>query len=397
VSSMPAASTSREPLEFSLVRGGPLYRLRRSLGLVPDNHLGLAVRTAIVVAITWVPIIVGAVVEGRAFEGQGSDPLLRHFGIHGRLLLSVPLLIFAEATMERMVPILVKHFTASGLVTEDITPQFAAILRSAERLRDSLWGEVFVLVSVAGTLFSGSAQVLGEEMAWVADQSGRAAVGFAGWWFLFVGRAVFTGLIAIWLWRFFVGWVLVWRITALDLRLVPSHPDGAGGLGFMQNLSRAAAPIVLATSVVLAGRWAHDVLYHGTHLDSLVPQLVAYVAIVLVVFLMPLLLLGRNLWAFKHRSLLQYATLIGQQGRLVDEKWIRGHNVGEPAILAAPEIGPVADAITLYDAVSRIRVVPVGLQAVLPLLVAALLPMLPVAAIEIPVKDLVLKLAGALI
>jgi hypothetical protein len=314
------------------------------------------------------------------------------------LLLAVPLLIFAEAMMERVVPLLVRHFTISGLVGVESAARFAAILRSIERLRDSIWGEAFLLVSIAGVIcLSLFSNTLGEEMSWATDHSGRAGIGFAGWWFLIVGRAVFTGLLAIWVWRFFVGWVLVWRITGLDLRLVPSHPDGAGGLGFLQGISKANAPIVLAISIVIAGRWAHEVLYHGTHLESLVPQAAAYLVIVLVVCLVPLLLFCRNLWIFKYRSLLEYGTLVGQQGRLVDEKWIRGRNVGEPPILSASEIGPVADANTMYEAVDRMRWVPIRTQAIVPLLAAALLPMLPVAALEIPVKDLVLKLAGSLI
>src|SRR6187399_577159 len=99
-----ADTTMLEGMDFSLVRGGPLYGFRRAIGLIPKKGFGLAERAAAIVAITWVPIVAGAVLGGRAFEGQGSDPLLRHFAIHARLLLSAPLLICAETLVEQIVP-----------------------------------------------------------------------------------------------------------------------------------------------------------------------------------------------------------------------------------------------------------------------------------------------------
>ena len=84
-------------------------------------------------------------------------------------------------------------------------------------------------------------------------------------------RPIFISLLVIWIWRMLALWVLVWRISAIDLRLVASHPDHVGGLGFLEGAAVACAPVVLAISVVLAGRWGHEVLYHGVHVDSLKP------------------------------------------------------------------------------------------------------------------------------
>ncbi len=84
-------------------------------------------------------------------------------------------------------------------------------------------------------------------------------------------------------------WVLVWKISKLDLRLVASHPDRVGGLGFLEGATVACAPVVLAISVVLAGRWAHEVLYHGVHVDSIKPLAIAFVITMLIAFNGPLL------------------------------------------------------------------------------------------------------------
>lgn len=66
-------------------------------------------------------------------------------------------------------------------------------------------------------------------------------------------------------------------------------------------------------------------------------------------------------------------------------------------LLDAPELGPVADTVSMYEAVARIKPVPLGTQAVVAVVAPALLPMLPVIALEVPVKDTLLKLLGVLI
>jgi hypothetical protein len=51
----------------------------------------------------------------------------------------------------------------------------------------------------------------------------------------------------------------------------------------------------------------------------------------------------------------------------------------------------------MYEAVKRIKPVPLGKPSWLAVVIPALLPMIPVVAIKVPVKDTLLKLLGALI
>ena len=66
-------------------------------------------------------------------------------------------------------------------------------------------------------------------------------------------------------------------------------------------------------------------------------------------------------------------------------------------LLDAPEIGPVADANAMYDAVKKMRVVPIGKGAVMKVLLPIASLFIVVAALQIPLKDLLLKLAKALV
>ncbi|HYI97844.1 MAG TPA: hypothetical protein VEX68_30170 [Bryobacteraceae bacterium] len=385
--------------EFSLIHGGPFYGVRKALGFVPGTGFRLARQTAILVAVLWLPVVIGAIAEHRLLPGEGSDPLFRHFGIHARLLVAIPLLIYAEVVMERIVPSVVRQFTLAGLVFGRTQDEFIEILHRAQKLRDSIWGKLLVggvlLFSIVLAKFH---PLLSDEVAWTGSSDVHTPqFGFAGWWFLYVGRLVFIGLLTLWAWRLLVGWRLILWISRLDLHLVPSHPDRAGGLGFVQHVSIADAFIVLAISVVLAGRWGHDVLYHSMHIDSLKLLVAAYVVMVLILFLGPLLFFSKSLRRFQREALLQYSALVGTQGRLVHRKWIKGEEIGDQPILDSPELSCVADTNTVFDAVEHMRVLPIGKEAVIPLILAAAVPMLPVFAIQVPLKELLLKIATSLI
>ena len=66
-------------------------------------------------------------------------------------------------------------------------------------------------------------------------------------------------------------------------------------------------------------------------------------------------------------------------------------------ILDAPEIGPIADAAAMYDAVKHMRVVPIGKGAMVKILVPIVLQMIVVAALQVPLKNLLLKLVKTLV
>jgi hypothetical protein len=82
---------------------------------------------------------------------------------------------------------------------------------------------------------------------------------------------------------------------------------------------------------------------------------------------------------------------------LVHRRWILRQPVTDTPLLDAPEIGPVADAAAMYDAVTRMRIAPIGKASIVKILVPMVLPMLIVAALQIPFKDLLLKLLKALV
>jgi hypothetical protein len=232
-------------------------------------------------------------------------------------------------------------------------------------------------------------------MAWALDADGT--LGFGGWWFAYVVRPIFLALVMAWLWRMLLVAYWFWRVGRLGLSLVPTHPDRTGGMAFVEKVPGAFALVTFALSAVIASRWAHEVAYHDATLRSFMQPALAFVVLWTLFALLPLLALAPALAGARGRAIPAYSTLVGEQGRLVHRRWILHEPLGEAPLLDAPEIGPVADAASLFDAVKRMRMAPIGKGSVVRILVPIALPMLMVAVLQIPLKDLLLKLVKAVV
>jgi hypothetical protein len=392
------AATGDDGLSFSLVGRDALERLERASGLAPRAGLGVGRRILFFAALTWVPIVAARAVALSQLSESPPEPLLRHFGVHARCLIATPIFIAAEAVAASILPRIVGYFVTSGLV-QDEAP-FRAAVRDAERLRDS-WIASAVLVGLTALAAIRAAETAldSDALSWAVTAAAPLprALTFAGRWYLYVSLPVFIYLGLRWLWRLAVWTLFLRRIARLDLRLVPTHPDGAGGLGFLEQAPVVFAPVVFALSAVMASRWGHEVLYHGAHVAEMRLPVGAFVVVVLLLFLGPLLVFSGPLLRLKRRSLFEYGALVGRHGYLVERRWIRGEPVDDQGLLSAPELGPVADTITLYESITRIRPTAFRRGPAIALAAAALVPMIPVFLIEIPVKDLLAKIAGALL
>lgn len=383
-------------LHVSLVRGDPAFRMQQRIGLIPSGGLGLGRRALLLALFTWLPIVVWAALAGRALPGVVDEPLLRHFGIHVRCLVAIPLLILAEGLAHAVSTRVVPYFVTSGLVKDEDRATFHDVVRGIVRLRDSTRPWMLIVGLVLGWTILRPVTLDPHEIAWAADAPAAPRLGFGGWWFLVVARPVYLALLLGWVWRLVLLLLLLRRIAKLELAIVPSHPDKAGGLAFLEEMPAAFSLVVLACSAVIASRWAHDVLYHSVHVGSLRLPAIAFLVLVLLVFLAPLFVFAPRLARTRRIALHEYGALVGEHGRLVRRRWIERRPITDEALLSAPELGPVADTVALYDAVASMRTAPIGKRAVLSVLVPAALPLLVVAAIEIPIRELLVKLLATL-
>ncbi|MFM0644590.1 hypothetical protein PQR14_09675 [Paraburkholderia bryophila] len=384
-------------LDLSLVRGDIGFRLQRRLGLIPAEGMGTARRALIFATVTWLPLAIWALLTGRLADSDGHDTFLAHFGIHARCLIAIPLLVIAEGVAQKSVPPLLHYFVESGLVAADRIPPFRALVASMVRLRDSVSPWIFILSIVVAWSTAGAVFSRLEDLSWKNADDAANGLTFGGWWFIVVIRPLFTALLLAWLWRACLVFILILKLAHFPLSLVPTHPDRLAGLGFVERLSFIFSPVAFALSTVAAASFAHDVVYHGVNAMDIKALLIATAVLVSFIFLVPFAPLTLLLVKVKRQAILDYGGIAGQHGRLVRARWILGKDIGAPAILDAPELGPVADVQALFDAVRRMRTFPVGKLGVLAIAGPAVLPMLYVVAIQFPLTSLVGKVIKTLI
>ena len=119
---------------------------------------------------------------------------------------------------------------------------------------DSVSREVLMLafVYLVGVLYVWPRYIALDMETWYATPTGGARrLALAGWWFVYVSLPLFQFMLFRWYFRLFIWIRFLWQVTRCQLTLVPTHPDGSGGLGFLANIVVAflhgLVPIILVS------------------------------------------------------------------------------------------------------------------------------------------------------
>ncbi len=388
------ASSAPVSAAFSLIENEAPLRWLRCVHLVPTDSLGALRRALFLALLTWLPIVAWAVLTGRANASSGES-LIHHYGVHMRCLVVIPLLILAEPMLQRKLKSIMAKLAQTALVDPQMRERFDATCAGVVRLwRASLPWVLGIALAIAWSLVD-RAHDYEDAMSWALDGSGGLA--FGGWWFGYVVRPIFLVLMLGWMWRILLISWWFWRVGQLDLSLVPTHPDRTGGIAFVQKLPSAFALVTLALSAQLASRWAHEIVHHAASLATFTQPVILFAVLWTLLLLLPLFCLAPTLNSVRRRSVAEYSQLVGKQGRLVHRRWVEGAHVEHEPILDAPEIGPVADAAAMYESVKTIRRVPIGKSSLVLIIVPLAVPLVLVAALQIPLKEMLLKLVKALV
>lgn len=250
-----------EPGDFSIVLGGPIYQLLRRAYL-SDDALQLVHRRILAFSvITWLPLLVLSAWEGRAWAGGVRIPFLFDVEAHVRFLLALPLLIWAELVVNQRMRGVVRGFLDRRLIPEHERGRFDQAIQSAMRLRNSVAAELLLVAFVYGVGSIGRDYIAVDATTWAAGTAGASGqFSMAGWWNAFFSLPIFQFVLLRWYFRLVVWTRFLWHVSRIDLRLVPTHPDRAGGLGFLGNIAYAFAPLLIAQGALLSGLFANRIL-----------------------------------------------------------------------------------------------------------------------------------------
>jgi len=392
------SGTASEP-DFSFVLGGPLFQFLRRTHLSGDALTMVRRRVIVMALVAWLPLLVISALQGKATKGSVAVPFVMDLEQHVRFLVALPLLVIAELVVHRRMRPIVQLFRERNIIPEATLDRFHAVIEAAFALRNSVVAELLLLAIVYGV----GIQVVWRHFialnanTWYATPSVHGPVlTAAGIWYGYVSLPIFQFLLCRWYFRVFIWARFLYRVSRLELSLVPTHPDRLGGLGFLASTVYAFAPLAAAHGAMLAGPFANRIFYMGAKVGEFRMEAVALVALVLCMVFGPLLVFVPRLAEARRRGLREYGTFAETYTRAFAERWLGGGTPRDEAMLGSGDIQSLADLGNSYEVVRTMRAVPITKEALFQLGLVTFAPLLPLLLTAMPLEELLTKMFGLL-
>jgi hypothetical protein len=373
--------------QFSLLTGGPFYQLSRRLHLLSPRG---TLRVFRVATVLWLPIALGT--GGRLLLGYAPDPLVYDISVHTRFLISWPLLVLAG----RLVDV-----QANVVVTQLYNGQFArradldAIFDRAERLRDNAWVEA----AIAAVALAGGAATLLGLIGPSGVVHGGATAGHSLMRFYYAGFGLpLLQFVAVrWLWRWGVWSYTIIMVSRLPLRTLGTHPDRAGGLGFVGAPLTGFSAFVASLASVLSAAWLTQILEGRMTAPAALPTLLVFLVSMFAIGYGPLLFFTPHLYKAQRKALNVYGPLALDYMRQFHLKWIDRRRETTEALIGNPDIQSMADMGNAFNVVLQTRIFIFGKKKLIELWLAAVVPMLPLVATVISITEVFKRLGNTLV
>ena len=383
-----------KPPEFSLVLGGPLYQFFQRARLSGPEMELVRRRVIVIAGVAWLPLLLLALIGGHALGGPLELPFLYDIEAHVRFLVALPILIVAEVIVHSRIRPIVKRFVERNLILPEDKPKFHAAINSAVRIRNSMTVELVLLILVYTIgLWVWRNQIATGTPSWYANADGsQMHLTLAGYWYVFVSIPIFQFIFLRWYVRFFVWFLFLWRVSRLNLQLIATHPDRAGGLGFLGESAYAFGPILFAQGTILAGLLASRVLHGGENVLSFKMEALGFVAFFILLVLSPLVSFNQHLARAKSEGLRDYGGLASRYVQAFKKKWIKEGVPNAEELLGSADFQSLADLGSSYEVVQEMRPVPFGLMDVARLAVITAAPLLPLTLTIFSLEELLTRL-----
>ena len=302
-----------------------------------------------------------------------------------------------ERLVEERLRAHLRQFVRAPLLAPGSQPAAVDAVVWALRRRDLPLAEMICAVAAYAITLGGAWLALGADASsWLVTVGPEGArLTAAGWWCALVSSPLFWFLLLRWLWRHAVWGLLLRDLARLELRLVATHPDGAGGLAFIGQYPNAFAAFVFALSCVLGAAIARTLLQGELTAPAYGQLMAAWLVVVIILFGAPLLAFTRPLRQLKEATLLVAGSVATRRERAV-ERELLGDNIAAPADAEAKAAGETPDPAKLYAAAKSLSTFLISRSAIVPVAAAALLPLVAAGATQLPVREL-LKIARSLL
>lgn len=385
-----SSSTTPHPDEprvtaFLASHGGPFFNLQAQLRLLRENSLRAAPRAALFVFLAWgIPLLLGLPRSFSLEPGEGA--YLADLSVWAKFVVAIGAFVLAEQQVEQGLRAQLRQLVIAPIIAPTSISRAAAIVSAALRRRDLWWVELgcLLLAVCAAVLSYQNFRVL-QSSSWAVEHlPGGNRVTVAGWWSICFSLPLFVFLFTRGVWRHLVWAYLLRGIAKLELRLVATHPDGKGGLGFVARYPNAYSLFVFGMSCAIATQIAKHFINQEISGTTLSIVMGGWLAVVLAFFAYPLSAFTPPLARLKQNGLIVLGAQATRFFRAAERKAL-GRNIFADA---GPEPDPdVADPAKLYDASRKLSTILITRTALVPVAAAALIPFAVAGAMKLPYKE----------
>jgi len=388
---MDSSSTENK---FSIIRGGLLDRILTFLRIITPGDPKNGMRKLIFfVAITWIPLLIFNLLAG-SFLGRVDIPFAYDFPVHVRFLLVLPMLLAAERIVDRRVKLIVNQYDTAGLLHPEDKPQFEHIQKITDRMVESAWAEAIILVLIIGNLIFRWVNHEVTVTSWqFPDADAGQNASFAAWWLLTVSIPIFQFIILRWLWRWIIWFRLHLMISKINLNLSPTHPDKACGIGFLGEPPAPFSMVTLSFGIVISSVIASRMIFFDGKLEDYYVLIAVFVFLCIVINIAPFLIYFKPLRKTRIKGIFEYSALVQKHHLEFKDKWFL--STGDKELLIGnADISSMCDFTPVYESIERMTPFPFDLKTMLATVIGSLVPLLPLAALVMPIGDLLKLLVG---
>ena len=215
-----------------------------------------------------------------------------------------------------------------------------------------------------------------------------------GWWYAIIGLPVFQFVLFRWYFLLFLWSQFLWRVSRPELKLEATHPDRAGGLGFVGSATLGFWQVLLAQGVLSAAIMARGIFYGDTTFVRYKLEICVLIGVSLLWVVAPLMTFVPLIARAKRAGRDAYGFMSQWYVLEFGHKWL-GKRWPSERLLGSSDIQSLADLGNAYQVVKAMHVIPIGKDAVAPLMVCPLIPAAPLALTMLPVDQILSHLLAA--
>lgn len=382
------AGTPERAAEFLAAHGGPFYELQHRLRLLHDHALKAGQRALIFIGLAWFVPFLLSLPQSLSLGFPNGLSYLADLGAWGKFFIAIGAFVLSEQQIEQLLRDKLRQAVSAPVIAPTSFAAAARAVNQALRQRNSRIAEIVCLaLGIFAALIAIRHQYTVDRSSWaVVSSPAGNSITLAGWWTLIVSVPLFWFLALRGLWRHFVWSLLLRKIARLELRLVSTHPDGKGGIGFLADYPNAYIIFVFGISCAVATAVASNVQVEMPPISHIGILMGGWLLIVLGLFAYPLGAFSKPLAELKKASMAKLTAQATLFQRLSERKVI-GSNIAANSASEAEEVQDIADPAKQYDATKKLSALLLTRSALLPVSAAALLPFAVLAATKVPFKE----------